>query len=88
MQLKIGHGYFKSYLIRLPEYHTNKCLICNTKETPEYLILHCKATKTARKELKQKFKIKIFSLKNLFDTKIEQDFFFNFIEKTQISTRN
>ena len=87
MQLKIEHEYFKSYLTRMSNCHTNKCFICNTKETSEHLILHCKATRIARKELKQKFKIKEFSLKNLFNTKIEQDFLFNFIEKTQILTR-
>jgi hypothetical protein len=88
MQLKMGHGYFKSYLIRLPNYSTNKCFVCGTKETPEHLILHCKATAAIREELKQEFDIKEFSLKSLFSTKLGQEFLFNFIEKTQISTRN
>jgi hypothetical protein len=88
MQLKMSHGYFKSYLVRLPEYSTNKCHICNTKENPEHLILHCKATRAIREELKQEFNIKEFSLKNLFSIKSEQEFLFKFLEKTQISTRN
>ena len=88
MQLKLGHEYFKSYLIRLSEYTTNRCFICDTKENSEHLILHCKATQIIREELKQKFDIKKFSLKNLFNTKIEQEFLFKFLEKTQISTRN
>ena len=48
----MGHGYFKSYLVRLPDYTINKCSICGTKENPEYLILHCKATRAIREELK------------------------------------
>src|SRR2546430_2447401 len=88
MQLKLDHEYFKSYLIRLPEYTTNRCIICGTKENLEHLILHCKATQVIREELKQEFDIKKFSLKNLFNTKIGQEFLFKFLEKTQISTKN
>ena len=59
-----------------------------SKENPEHLILHCKATQVVREELRQKFDIKEFSLKNLFNTKIEQEFLFKFLEETQISIRN
>ena len=38
--------------------------------------------------IKQEFDIKEFSLKNLFNIKVEQEFLFKFLEKTQISTRN
>ena len=82
------HGYFKSYLVRLPDYSTDRCHICGTREDPEHLILHCKATQEIREELKQEFNIKEFSLKNLFNIKSEQEFLFKFLEKTQISTRN
>ena len=88
MQLKMSHGYFKSYLVRLPDYSTDKCFVCGTRENPEHLILHCKATRAVREELKQEFDIKEFFLKNLFSTNIEQEFLFKFLEKTQISTRN
>ena len=88
MQLKLGHGYFKFYLVRLPDYSTDRCFVCDTREDSEHLILHCKATQTVRKELKQEFDIKEFSLKNLFNTNIGQKFLFEFIEKTQVSTRN
>ena len=37
--------------------------------------------------MKKKFNIKKFSLKNLFNIKIGQEFLFKFIEKTQIGTR-
>src|SRR5436190_6878579 len=88
MQLKLGHGYFKFYLVRFSSYSSNKCFTCGTKEDPEYLILHCKNTKYIREGLKKEFDIKKFSLKNFFNTKISQEFLFKFIEKTQIGTRN
>ncbi len=37
-QLKIGHGYIKSYLYRLKHYLNDKCR-CGVKETPEHLLL-------------------------------------------------
>ena len=86
--MKLEHKYFKSYLVRLSEYTTDKCFICDTKKNPEHLILHCKATRKIRNELKQEFDIKEFSLKNLFNIKSEQDFLIKFLEKTQISIRN
>src|SRR6266496_6007808 len=88
MQLKLEHDYFKSYLIKLPDYTTNKYFVCGTKENPEHLILYCRATCAIREKLKQEFNIKEFSLKNLFNTKSEQEFLFKFLEKTQISIRN
>ena len=88
MQLKLGHGYFKSYLVRLPEYIIDKYFVCGIKENPEYLILHYKATRKIRDELKQEFDIKEFSLKNLFSMKSRQDFLIKFLEKIQILIRN
>src|SRR5947207_13870894 len=88
MQLKLNHDYFKSYLVRLSDYITDKCYVCDTKKNSEHLILHCKATQAIREELKQEFDIKKFSLKNFFNVKIGQEFLFKFLEKTQISTRN
>ena len=88
MQLKLGHEYFKSYLVRLPEYITDRYFICNIKKNPEYLILYYKVTRKIKDKLKQEFNIKEFSLKNLFSIKSRQDFLIKFLEKTQISTRN
>ena len=88
MQLKLEHDYFKSYLVRLSDYSTDRCFVYDTRKDSEHLILHCKATQTVREKLRQEFDIKEFSLKNLFSTKIEQEFLFKFLEKTQISIRN
>src|SRR5437016_12503590 len=48
IQLKLGHGYFRFYLIRFLDYSLDRCFTCGTKENPEYLILHCKNIKYAR----------------------------------------
>ena len=84
----MGHGYFKFYLIKLPNYIINKCFIYNIKKNLKYLIFYYKATQAIKEELKQEFNIKEFSLKNLFNIKSGQEFLFKFLEKTQISTRN
>ena len=86
--MKLGHGYFRFYLARFTGYSSNRCFTCGIKENPEHLILYYKNTKYTREELKKEFNIKEFSLKNLFNTKIDQEFLFKFIEKTQIGTRN
>ena len=70
MQLKLGHGYFRSYLVRFLNYSSNRCFTCGTKESPEHLILHCKNIKYIREGLKEEFNIKEFSLKNLFNIRI------------------
>ena len=82
MQLKLGRGYFKFYLVRFLSYSSNRYFICGIKEDSKHLILHCKNTKYIKEGLKKKFDIKEFSLKNLFNTKIGQEFLFKFIEKT------
>ena len=85
--MKLGHEYFKFYLVKFLNYSINNCYTYNTKENPEHLILYCKNTRCAREELKKKLNIKDLSLKKLFNTKIGQEFLFKFIKKTQIATR-
>ena len=82
MQLKLDHGYFRFYLVKFSSYSLNRCFTCDTKEDSEYLILHCKNTKQIREGLRKEFDIKEFSLKNFFNTKIDQEFLFKFIKKT------
>ena len=54
MQLKLGHGYFRSYLSRLSEYSTENCIKYNIKENPEYLLLHCRRYSQIRSKIKKK----------------------------------
>lgn len=59
IQLKIGHGYFKSYLHRLSEDNSNKCCgICNVRQTPQYLLLNCRHYRAEQIKLKGKTQLK------------------------------
>jgi ribonuclease HI len=87
IQLKLGHGYFRSYLSRLSEYDSELCQICNTKENPEHLILHCQKYNQIRKQLKKEKELNQLSLKILFSSKKGQEFLFDYIKQTSIATR-
>jgi hypothetical protein len=87
MQLKLGHGYFKSYLHRLPNYDTKICQFCKTTENPEHLILHCRRYAQIRSKIKLDKKLNQLSLKILFSTKSGLDFLFEYLKKTGIATR-
>jgi hypothetical protein len=86
-QLKSGHGYFKSYLNRAPDACPDICQICNTKENPEHLLLHCKKYSSIRSKIKIEKQLSQLSLKILFDSKIGQEFLFKYIKQTGIATR-
>ena len=51
-QIKLGHGYFKSYLKRLPAYDTNLCNVCKVKQTLKHILLSCKIYKAEQKALR------------------------------------
>ena len=40
-QLRLGHGYFKSYLIRLPNYNSTSCQCSEPRQTVKHLLLRC-----------------------------------------------
>ena len=52
-QIKLGHGYFKSYLERLSAYESNLCNMCKVKQTPEHLLLSCRIYKAEQRALKR-----------------------------------
>ena len=88
IQLKLGHGYFKSYLVRLPGYDTDQCLVCKTKQSPEHLILSCKAYKEERKIIRETadFKKQLI-LRLLINTEKRRNTLFSYLKETQIATR-
>lgn len=87
MQLKLGHGYFRSYLQRLSEYSSKNCIECNTEENPEHLILHCRRYSQIRSKIKAEKQLQQLSLKILFNTKLGQEFLFEYLAQTGIATR-
>ncbi len=87
MQLKLGHGYFRSYLYRLSEYDSKNCMKCNTTENPKHLLLHCRRYSQIRNKIKAEKQLQQLSLKILYSTKLEQEFLFEYLKQTGIATR-
>jgi hypothetical protein len=87
MQLKLGHGYFKSYLHRLFKYDSKICQFCKTTENPEHLILHCRRYAQIRSKIKSDKKLNQLSLKMLFSTKTGLNFLYEYLKTTGIATR-
>ena len=85
-QLKLGHGYIKSYLYRLNHTSNNKCS-CGQKEIPEHLLLSCKKLELRRKELLKELKVKKVTLSLLLHTKIGIEKTLVFLKDTRIATR-
>src|SRR4030095_1251827 len=87
IQLKLGHGYFKSYLKRLPDFDSDKC-DCNNQntESPAHLLLECSKYQTARLKLRERLKINL-SLKNLLTTKAGISAVCDFLIETKMARR-
>ena len=89
MQLKLGHGHFKSYLKRLPDFDLDKC-DCNNQssQSPAHLLLSCNKYQIEREGMRERLQIGSLSLKILLNTKPGIQSVFEFLEKTQIARRN
>lgn len=87
-QLKIGHGYNKSYLARVDNSGSNTCR-CGFPETPVHLLMYCNWYNEARARMKQKyFENTPLALRVLMETLIGAKAILSFIRETGISTRN
>src|ERR1700709_1463092 len=90
-QLKIGHGYLKSYLYRLNLVSNNKYK-CGLKETILYLLLYCKNYTLEHKALfiriREKIELRNITLPILFYTKIGISKILVFLKEISICTRN
>lgn len=88
--MKLGHGYFKAYLHRLPDYDTKKCHNrCNKDQTPEHLLTACLHHKKEQSELKYQLrKVSLpYTAKVLFTTKDGIQATLGFLKKTKVATR-
>jgi len=87
-QLKIGHGYFKSYLYRLGHSSTSLCE-CGGKETPEHLLLSCTSYSKERSELAASLNTtsRRLTLATLLHTTQGIVHTLSYISKTKIATR-
>ena len=90
-QLKLGHGYLKSYLYKLGLVPNNRCT-CGSIETTEHLLLNCKEYRVERRklflEVREKLNIKTITLSILLHTKIGIKETLVFLNETSICTRN
>ena len=85
-QLKLGHGYFKTYLARLPSYTSNKCSCSRTvKQTPTHLILSCPLYKEERALLKLQGRIQ--DIQFYFQNEKGKELLLKYLKKTKIATR-
>ena len=83
----MGHGYFKSYLKRLPDFDSDKCDFNNQNtESPAHLLLDCSKYQAARLKLRERLKINL-SLKNLLTTKTGIFAVCDFLIETKMARR-
>ena len=89
IQLKLGHGYFKSYLKRLPDYNSDKC-DCNNNyiQSPAHLLLSCSKYQEYYNKIKEKLAVSSLSLKLLLTTREGILAVFDFLKETKIASRN
>ncbi|MBD0343042.1 MAG: hypothetical protein ICV61_19870 [Microcoleus sp. Co-bin12] len=88
MQLKLGHGYFKSYLNRLPASESKNCNDqCNDTQNPKHLIINCRHTRDERSQLIKKMKPQATTLHTLFGTNEGLKNLAEFLKITKIATR-
>ena len=85
-QLKLGHGYLKSYLFRLGKADSPFCS-CGARQTVEHLLLSCKWLKEERKVLSQDLNSKPLTLPLLLHTSLGIKATLAFISRTQVGTR-
>jgi ribonuclease HI len=89
MQLKLAHGYFRSYLVRLPDYDDDSCPHCHGyyKQTPYHLLFKCQSHTGVRKKSIQKLDKRDQNLYNLFMTTEGQKKMAEFLQESKIATR-
>ena len=87
-QLKLGHGYLKSYLHRIGRSETDLCR-CGKRETTEHLLLSCRQAEIAQARAKLREEIQGLrpSLKLLMHTKIGIEKTLGFLKETRLCTR-
>ena len=85
-QLKLGHGYFKSYLKRIGKIVDDEC-VCGRKQTAEHLLLECRRYRNERRKIEDNLCCTRLTLPLLLHTNKGVDATLEYIKKTKISTR-
>jgi hypothetical protein len=89
LAMRTGHGFFRSYLYRIPSSAIDnpRCSCGSASETPKHLLLDCKHFKTQRKELKRKIGQLPMDLQSLLYTNKGLEATAEFLATTGIGTR-
>ena len=91
LQLRTGHGYFKSYLANIPPNNTDDRCNCPSRalQTTKHLLLHCRLYTEARKEITsgRTGEASRLNLHTLLHTKEGAPVLIKFLRKTKIATR-
>src|SRR5260370_38738571 len=89
MQLKLAHGYFRSYLVRRSEYDDDSCPYCHryVKQTPHHLLFQCSSQSEIRQKTISHLHKRDQHLYNLFITKKGQEQLIQFLKDSKIATR-
>lgn len=86
-QLKVGHGYFKSYLYRFSYAETDLCTCGTAKQTPRHLILGCSLYKAPRLKIKERLETLRPSLNSVLNTREGILAMLEYLKETRIATR-
>jgi hypothetical protein len=84
-QLKLGHGYIKSYLKRLGHVSDDRCR-CGRRETTHHLLLTCPELSQARQIMKEKLNSEL-SIPLLLHSTLGIEATLQFLQTTRICTR-
>jgi Ribonuclease HI len=88
MQLKLGHGFFRTYIGKIDR---NIDLYCNcgeeTVQNPTHLVLECKNYRMERKKMFENLDNRHRTMEFLFSTRIGREKLVKFIEETKIASR-
>ena len=89
MQLKLEHGYFKSYLKRLPDYDSDKC-DCdgNSTQSPAHLLLNCGNLAIFHHEMKLRLQKSLPNMQDLFCFQNDIQLVCEFLERSHIARKN
>ena len=89
MQLKLAHGYFRSYLVRYPDYDDDSCPYCHryVKQTPYHLLFQCPSQSAIRQKTISHLDKRDQNLYNLFMTTKGQEQLIQFLKDSKIATR-
>ena len=85
-QIKLGHGYFKSYMKRIGHIETDSCS-CGSKQSAKHLLLDCRRYIQNRKKMKERLGVKQLSLEVVLHNSIGIASALEYLKDTEISTR-